>query len=233
MPPGAISIYVKSDEVWDLQTSYVEYSTSFQSGLTINTQNSTALSSFPPLKECEKTIGFQRFADHRQLYQVHETLLSRHHASTKVMRLDQEFDGDAVAFVRAVLSREMVGASNDGYLYLTSDSKHFRATVKGALLMTWQELFPLQANSSCVTRPPGPAAVGRTGVFADLSLRAITNQFSTLSMYLSDRKYMSERVVMPLVRITMLSVRDVYNPRPTTPDDIGLLRGHGTTGREK
>jgi len=140
---AAISIYAKSDEVWDLQTSYVEYSTAFRSGVTINTQNSTAMSAFPPLEESENH-RFPSVRDARQLYQVHQQLLSRQHAATKIMRLDEEFDGDAVAFVRAVMRREMEGAAADGYLYLTSDSKYFRATLKGAYLMTWQELFPFK-----------------------------------------------------------------------------------------
>ncbi|MDP6468155.1 MAG: hypothetical protein QF918_10470 [Pirellulaceae bacterium] len=140
---AAISIYAKSDEVWDLQTSYVEYSTSFRSGVTVNTQNSTAISAFPPLAEC-KNYRFSSIRDARQLYQVHERLLSEQNASPKLMRLDEEYDGDAVAFVRAVLHREMVGAASDGYLYLTADSKYFRATLKGAYLMTWQELCPIK-----------------------------------------------------------------------------------------
>jgi len=95
------------------------------------------------LEECEN-YRFPTVKDQRQLYQVHQSLLSRHTGSTKVMRLDDEFHGDAVAFVQTVLNREMVGAAEDGYLYLTSDQKHFRATAKGALFMTWQELFPFK-----------------------------------------------------------------------------------------
>ncbi len=140
---AAISIYGKSDEVWDLQTSYIEYSTTFRSGITVNTQNSPALSAFPPLEE-SKNYRFPTVREARQLYQVHERLLSQENRATKVMRLDEEFGGDAVAFVGQALHREMVGAAEVGYLYLTSDEKHFRATLKGAFLMTWQELFPFK-----------------------------------------------------------------------------------------
>ena len=140
---AAISIYAKSDEVWDLQTSYVEYSTRFQSGLTINTQNSTALSAFPPASDNENN-RFPTVRDARTLYDIHQRLLSNHHAASKVMRLDDEFHGDAVAFVRAALHTEMLEAAKVGYLYLTPDKKYFRATVKGAWLMTWKELFPFK-----------------------------------------------------------------------------------------
>ncbi len=138
---AAISIYSKANEFWDLQTSYVEYSTRFQSGVTVNTQNSTALSAFPPAEQTQN-YRFPTVRDARRLYEVHQRLLNEQNLAAKVLRLDQEFGGDAVAFVRAGLHQEMVDAAKDGYLYLTSDSKSFRATIKGALLMTWQELFP-------------------------------------------------------------------------------------------
>lgn len=139
---AAISIYAKNDEVWDLQTSYIEFSTTLQSGITVNTQNSTALSAFPPQPKSENH-RLPSVRDTRQLYQVHQQLLARHNA-TKVMRLDEEFSGDAVAFVGEVLHQEMAAAADDGYLYLTADGKHFRATIKGALIMTWQEMFPFK-----------------------------------------------------------------------------------------
>jgi len=140
---AAISIYAKSDEVWDLQTSYVEYSTRFRSGITINTQNSTALSAFPPAED-SLNHRFPTVRDARQLYEIHQRLMSTRSADVKVMRLDEEFHGDAVAFVRTALHVEMLEAAKAGYLYLTSDEKHFRATVKGAWLMTWKELFPFK-----------------------------------------------------------------------------------------
>ncbi len=140
---AAISIYAKANEVWDLQTSYVEYSTRFPSGLTVNTQNSTALSAFPPAAQTFNH-RFPTVRDARQLYEVHQRLLQGQNLATKVMRLDDEFGGDAIAFVRSALHQEMLDATKDGYLYLTPDSQHFRATLKGAYLMTWRELFPFK-----------------------------------------------------------------------------------------
>jgi hypothetical protein len=59
------------------------------------------------------------------------------------LRLDTDFGGDATRYVaEAVLEETFRDQIGTGYLAETAGG--FRPTLKGALIMTWQELWPLK-----------------------------------------------------------------------------------------
>jgi len=62
----------------------------------------------------------------------------------KVLRLDESFGGDEIAFLQACMKEEFQNATNAGYLRLQRDDTTYLATVRGAYLMTWKELPPIK-----------------------------------------------------------------------------------------
>lgn len=92
----------------------------------------------------EFTTKFWRIRDIRRLYCLHQRLSDRfRQRGQPTLRMDTEFGGDAVQYIaKAVLEetfRDQVGRG-----YLAEGPNGFRPTIKGAWLMTWQELWPVK-----------------------------------------------------------------------------------------
>ena len=127
-----------------LKTRYVEFVTRFDDGTVVQTNNSREMSSFPKLSN-EHTAKFWEIQDVRRLYQLHRLLLPRFARSRRpVLLLDRDFGGDAVAYVSKVaLEDDFAKQVSTGYLRRCPQG--FAPTIKGAVLMTWQELWPFKA----------------------------------------------------------------------------------------
>jgi hypothetical protein len=125
----------------ELRTSYVEFIRRFDDGVVVQTNNSSELSAFKRLPN-EFTTKFQQVQDIRRLYRLHELLAHRFRQQGRpVLRLDVDFGGSAIQYVaQAVLEETFRNQVGTGYLAETSDG--FRPTIKGGLIMTWQELWP-------------------------------------------------------------------------------------------
>src|SRR5438132_1619076 len=72
--------------------------------------------------------------DSARAYHLHQALVERHGtSSSKFLRLDEEFDGDAREYLaQAALLEELNAQVGTGYLYLSEEEEVFRATLKGA-----------------------------------------------------------------------------------------------------
>jgi hypothetical protein len=127
-----------------LKAKYVEFVTRFSDGAVVQTNNTREIGSFKPLPQ-EYTTQFWDIEDTSRLYQLHRFLAQKHGgARSPVCRVDSEFGGNAVQYVqRAVLNESFAEQVSTGYLARAPEG--FRATIPGALIMAWQELWPLKA----------------------------------------------------------------------------------------
>lgn len=127
-----------------LQTSYVEIISRFRDGRMVQTNNSQQMGAFP-MKEGVSTIYFPSVQRADRLYRVHQALADRFaRDAVKVLRLDEEFHGDAAAYLTRALREELEGQIDTGYMFLSPDGEVFRPTIKGAFLMCWALLFPFK-----------------------------------------------------------------------------------------
>jgi hypothetical protein len=127
----------------ELKTSYVEFVRRFDDGVVVQTNNSTELSAFKRMPG-EFTTKFWQIRDIRQLYGLHQQLSERfRQRGQPVNRLDAEYGGNALQYVaKAMLEetfRDQVGTG-----YLAENPGGFRPSLKGALVMAWQELWPVK-----------------------------------------------------------------------------------------
>lgn len=125
-----------------LQTAYVEIVSRYRDGTVVQTNNTDQLSSFvPPSNTTSLRLPMIRKAD--RLYQLHQAATKRHDRSSgKFLRVDEEFRGDAVAYLARAMVEELEGQIDTGYMYRSHLENVFRPTWKGAFLMTWGLLWP-------------------------------------------------------------------------------------------
>lgn len=129
-----------------LKNPYVEIVSRFRDGTVLQTNNSQDFGAFPP-RPGFQTFRFPMVADADRLFRLHQGLVRRHEGNTsgKILRLDEEFHGDAATYLTFAMAEEMTAARKAGYIYLGQDEINYRPTLKGAFLMTWQELWPFKA----------------------------------------------------------------------------------------
>lgn len=141
---GAMATAMYGDQPDGPRTLYVEFSTRFADGRTVNTLNSKTLGSFPT-REGVTTTRLPSIKDARNLYRIHKALMQEvvGAKAKKVLKLDAEFGGDAAQYLQEAAFRESYEAAEEaGYIRLDFGGEHFVPTVKGAFLMTWRELWP-------------------------------------------------------------------------------------------
>jgi hypothetical protein len=129
-----------------LKSSYVEILSSFKDDdcRALQTNNAQLLGSFPA-SPGSVTYRFPAVEDMQRLFDLHNQLLERDRPSgRKYIRADEEFGGDDVAYMQAVLRETYDRQIGTGYLSFQPQEQSYRPTVKGALLMTWRELFPVK-----------------------------------------------------------------------------------------
>ncbi len=128
----------------EMRTNYVEFIRRFDDGVVVQTNNSAELSAFRRMPK-EFTSKFWEIRDIRRLYKIHQLLAERLcQRGQPTFRLDSEFHGDAVQFVSKIVLEETF-RDQVGTGYLAETAGGFRPTIKGALIMAWQELWPAKA----------------------------------------------------------------------------------------
>jgi hypothetical protein len=142
---GAMStIIVGGSSFSTIQIKYVEFVRRFSDNTAIQTNNSPQPGSFKP-KPGERTTKLRKIDDPRRLYRLHRFLVEKHKPGGRpVLRLDSEFHGNAAEYVaRVVMEESLEDQVKTGYM--VRDANGFRPTPKGALIMTWNELWPFKA----------------------------------------------------------------------------------------
>jgi hypothetical protein len=140
----AVMMYAKVAPLPGRKVFYAGFWTQFRDGMVVSTHNCTDLDGFPPRPK--HTAGrFPAVRDAGRLYRLHRALTARSGSGDRVLRLDEEFGGDAAAYVAAMMVEELEDVDRAGYMALARDGKVYRPTWKGAFLMTWKELWPAKA----------------------------------------------------------------------------------------
>ena len=140
----AAVMYAKAPDGTKLQTAYVEIISRYRDGTLVQTNNSSQLGAFKA-RPGVTTTQFPTVRDAARLYRLHQALAEQHGGSRKSLRLDEEFHGDAVAYLTWALVDELDGQIDTGYMYLSPQERLYRPTWKGAFLMTWGQLWTFKA----------------------------------------------------------------------------------------
>jgi len=123
---------------------YVEFTTRYQDGQIFNTHNSAAGGSFPPAPQTQ-TTRVPWILDVTKVCRIHDAITTaKCGGARKVLRLDESFAGDEIAYLQACMKEEFENATKAGYLWLRRNGTAYLATVRGAYLMTWKELPPIK-----------------------------------------------------------------------------------------
>lgn len=162
----AALVYVKIAGKWKLGTNYLEFSTRFTDGGLVDTMNSAQVGAFPERPNSIKT-QHPEITDIGVLHSAHQLLGDTHFSGReRTLRLDDQFHGDAPALIAVGLTEELEAARAAGYLRLVGGDQaefgdamaddnpyrvgivftppSYRATIYGAYLMTWKQLWPFK-----------------------------------------------------------------------------------------
>lgn len=141
---AAIATAIYADQLDPpLQTTYVEIVSRFRDGTVVQTNNSHQMSAFPK-REGFTTTYLPRITEADRLYRIHQVIAERKSPDgIRILRLDDEFRGDAVEYLSHALREELEGQIGTGYLFRSSEEV-YRPTWMGALLMCWGQLPPFK-----------------------------------------------------------------------------------------
>jgi hypothetical protein len=138
-----VAIHADPPGMMPFTQMHVEFVTRYRGGRLVQTGNAQALSSFPPPADAVNSY-LPSIQDPRRLYQIHRALTKLHGSGEKILRMDDQFGGDAVRYMQSALIEELDSACQAGYMRLDAPASIYRPTIKGAYLMTWQELWPFK-----------------------------------------------------------------------------------------
>ena len=161
---GAV-MYAEVGTEWQIQANYTEFATEFEDGGEVSTGNQHAPGSFPNNEKKVATIH-PTIKNVARLYEAHKAMVRKHSSNRRpVINAIQKFGGDYGAAVAAGMRQEFDHATSCGYLKIwgeesergqssvnspyappaeSSQGTSFVATLKGAFLMTWRELWPIK-----------------------------------------------------------------------------------------
>jgi hypothetical protein len=148
-----------ADPAPTLTLDYVEFSTLFDDGFVLDTNNSTTPSVFARIPELA-VHRIPHVRDAQSLLRIHRHLASREaHRRAVLPPQGREVDA-ACEHIAAVLARQAAL----GYFYLDAASDRYRPTWKGACLMTWRLLWPVSAIVEQRQRAEGHRLARSAGV---------------------------------------------------------------------
>jgi hypothetical protein len=125
-----------------LKATELLFSTRWTDGTVVMTQNCPTLGVFGPRPGFVKH-SLPMVTDAARLYRIHLALEERHGGDgPRVLRLDEECQGDAAAYLARTMIEEVQNEVENGNYYLSEAEGVYRMTWKGAFLMTWKQLPP-------------------------------------------------------------------------------------------
>jgi hypothetical protein len=131
------------------QTSYVEFSTRFESGEVFNTLNSSELSAFPPGPNTVRT-QVPDLRDPQDLYELHRFVMDRDGAGGPKVLYER---GEALDYLqRFAFTRVYKQQVKRGWLFYDEGADCYRPTLRGAYLMTWGLMQPMKAFRNSALR---------------------------------------------------------------------------------
>ncbi|MCI0361674.1 MAG: hypothetical protein L0211_24585, partial [Planctomycetaceae bacterium] len=120
---------------------HLEFATRYRDGRVVQTNNAANLNAFPIPPECTNSY-LPSVIDPVQLYRVHQAVCRRQGGGQKVLKLDEQFGGDAVRYMTDAIIEELDAAAKAGYMRRVESEGVYRPTLMGALKMTYGELWP-------------------------------------------------------------------------------------------
>ena len=124
---------------------HTEFVTRYRDGRVIQTNNAQPLSAFPVPPECTNSY-LPSVRDPVELYRLHQAICRREGTGPKLLKLDAEFGGDAIKYMAAAILEELEAAAKAGYMRLDAAGATYKPTLKGAVLMTYGELWPYKGS---------------------------------------------------------------------------------------
>lgn len=122
-----------------LEDCYVEFSTEFSDGEELCTNNSSQLSAFIKTPG-KKIFQFPKVGDPGTLIELHDCLQDAHFRNKRVVMVGED---NALRYLKANITRDFIQQAELGFYYLDKDGEKFRLSWKGAVLMTWMLIFPI------------------------------------------------------------------------------------------
>lgn len=122
---------------------YAEFITRYKDGTVVQTNNSAEIGAFPTPAHVH-TLQFWDIQEVATLHDLHRFHEARHQKSPPINRVDDEFGGNLERYIAvAAMDEEFARQLETGYLVRCSGG--YRPTLKGAVIMTWQLLWPFKA----------------------------------------------------------------------------------------
>jgi hypothetical protein len=141
----AACMYVRAQGATRLHMSYIGMGTRLRDGTVVRTTNSKVVGAFPK-RPGYVSAAFPMVKSAGRLYRLHLARLGREATtSPRILRLDEEFHGDAIAYLTKAMVEELEDATAAGFMRLSANREVYRPTWKGAFLMTWSQCWPIKA----------------------------------------------------------------------------------------
>ena len=118
--------------------SYLEFSTTFESGTVLDTNTNASLPLTPSNPE-HRVFRFPKLQAAKNLYRTHRQLIEKYAAGTWPQA--EAHDDGIEQYVRTI---ENYGPRHEriGHMKLAADGESYQLTWKGAFLMTWRAFWP-------------------------------------------------------------------------------------------
>lgn len=122
----------------DMVDSYFEFSTSFSTGLTLETNNNGVLPLTPDAPRT-RVFRFSNVAEPQALLQIHRLLIEKYAAGAWAV---PEVKGQEIQRLTRTIENYGPRHIALGYMKLSRDGESYELTWKGAALMAWRALWP-------------------------------------------------------------------------------------------
>lgn len=124
----------------ELAVQYVEFSTRFNNGRAVITNNNSQLAAYPEIPE-KAVYSFPDVTDPQKLYRLHCLLLDREQGQAG--KATPPHRDRIIEHMNEYFRKEGERKVEMGLLYVDRERDAYRPTIKGAYLMTWSLLWPV------------------------------------------------------------------------------------------
>ncbi len=138
----AVGVARPSEAGMTLDNSYLELSTELLDGREVGTNNSDLSGAFHPRPE-RLIASFVEIDDPRELYRRHLDRLRQLDNGASVARGPLPAADELIAHLERDDREALEGQVEEGYFYHDVESATFRVTWKGAIMMSWKQIWPL------------------------------------------------------------------------------------------
>jgi hypothetical protein len=133
--------YIEPAQGGRLHSAHVTLKTHFAGGALVRTDNANEFSDPGPVAD-RITTQFPMVQNPARLYELHKALVETHGRDLeKMLPLDDEFNGDAVAYQTRAYAKEIDESVSIGRSYFARREGVYLPTWKGAMVLSWQHTW--------------------------------------------------------------------------------------------